>query len=72
MERFLVSSSVLHSVGYDPLTWVMELAFHSGGVYQYYGISTEVFDTFISSPSLGSYFCAHIKGAFDWEKQNSP
>ncbi|WP_394854027.1 KTSC domain-containing protein [Citrobacter freundii] len=35
MIRQPVSSSNLQSVGYDQATSTLEIAFHSGGIYQY-------------------------------------
>ena len=37
MERQSVSSSNLHSVGYDQESAVLEIKFKEGGVYQYSG-----------------------------------
>jgi hypothetical protein len=38
MNRISVNSSDLASVGYDPNTSMLEVAFRSGGVYQYFNV----------------------------------
>ncbi|EPE1183623.1 KTSC domain-containing protein [Providencia stuartii] len=42
MNRVPVSSSNLQSVGYDPATHVLEIAFHSGGIYQYLNVPAHI------------------------------
>jgi hypothetical protein len=61
MTRIPVTSSVLASVGYDPLRWILELEFHSGRVYEYYNISLGIYNGLLSAPSHGRYFCCHIR-----------
>ena len=63
MERTRVSSSNLESVGYDPETSVLEVAFLNGGVYQYSGVPAPVYSGLMSASSHGSYFDAHVKKA---------
>lgn len=63
MERTRVSSSNLGSVGYDPATRVLEVAFLNGGVYQYSGVPASVYSGLMSASSHGSYFDAHVKKA---------
>jgi hypothetical protein len=38
MNRIAVQSSNVTSVGYDASSSTLEVAFHSGGVYQYFGV----------------------------------
>lgn len=61
MLRQPVASSDLHSVGYDPGRRLLEIAFHSGGVYQYSGVPDGVYRGLMSAGSKGRYFHAHIK-----------
>jgi hypothetical protein len=62
MNRNPVTSSVLASVGYDPMTWILELEFHSGRVYEYYNIPQKVYTDLLSAPSHGRFFCHNIRG----------
>lgn len=64
MDRTLVRSSNIRSVGYDPASRTLEMEFHSGGVYQYSGVSGTVFQAFMRAASKGSYFHDHIKDRY--------
>lgn len=52
MERHVVSSSRIRSIGWD--NCIMEVEFHNGSVYQYYDVSQTEYQRFLLSPSLGS------------------
>ncbi|MEM2161095.1 MAG: KTSC domain-containing protein [Candidatus Nitrosotenuis sp.] len=68
MNRIPVQSSNLRSVGYDPNTRTLEIEFHSGGIYQYSGISQQMYEGLMSAPSKGSYFAQHIKNNYGYRK----
>jgi hypothetical protein len=59
--REQVSSSNLASVGYDPAAQILEIEFHSGGVYQYFGVPTDIYQGLMAASSHGSYFDQFIK-----------
>jgi len=61
MDRIPVSSTTLISVGYDESTSVLELEFQKTGIYQYFGVPTEVHEQLMAAPSQGAYFNAVIK-----------
>lgn len=63
MNHVPVSSSNLRSVGYDPATHVLEIAFHSSGIYQYSGVPPHIHSGLMNASSKGQYFDAHIKKA---------
>ena len=52
MVRHPVSSSRIANVGWE--NDVMEVQFHNGAIYQYYGVSQSEYQNFLNSPSLGS------------------
>jgi hypothetical protein len=56
MNRQYVSSSRIASVGWENNT--LEVQFHNGVVYQYYGVSESEYRSFMDSPSLGSALSA--------------
>ena len=64
MTRQSVSSSNIASIGYDPKSQTLEIEFHSGGIYQYYGVSQTLYEDLMSASSHGSYFHQHIKGRY--------
>ena len=68
MERRRVSSSNLHSVGYDPYTSTLEMRFHHGGIYRYFGVPVQVHAALMGAASHGRYFHRHIKDAYRHSK----
>ncbi len=63
MERVKVQSSNLASVGYDSSEQTLEIEFHHGGVYQYYGVPEDRHIGLMSADSHGKYFDQYIKKA---------
>ena len=61
MERTPVISSNIVSIGYDPEIQTLEIEFKNGSVYQYSGVPSDEFDSFMSADSRGTYFHARIK-----------
>jgi hypothetical protein len=68
MNRQPVSSSNLRSVGYDPAAHVLEIEFHSGGIYQYTGVPASIHTALMQAGSKGSYFHDHIKDRYSTRK----
>jgi hypothetical protein len=68
MIRIPVISSVLLSIGYDPESWILELEFHSGWIYEYYNVPESTYNALMAATSLGKYFCSEIKGEGYWER----
>lgn len=74
MRRTNVESSQIHSVGYDPETLILEVAFRTKSpdqvsVYQYDDVSEDVYDAFMASSSKGKFLHAHIKnGGYPFRK----
>lgn len=64
MDRDPVSSSNLQSVGYDAESSTLEVEFHHGGIYQYYGVPESAYRALMSAGSVGSYFSRNIRGAY--------
>lgn len=68
MLRQPVSSSNLLSVGYDSSSSILEIAFHSGGVYQYYNVPQSIYIALLNAPSKGKYFHHYIKKIYRYRK----
>ena len=68
LNRLPVQSSNLRSVGYDSSTKVLEIEFHSGGIYQYSNVSENVYSALISASSKGKYFASYIKDSYPARK----
>jgi hypothetical protein len=55
MKRTPVESSMISSVGYDPVAEVLEVEFNSGGVYQYGELSEQTYRELMGAESKGGY-----------------
>jgi hypothetical protein len=63
MQRTPVVSSTISSVGYDLQLMVLEVQFHSGGVYQYFGVPQPVYRGLMIAGSKGGYLDTFVKKA---------
>jgi len=63
MDRQQVDSSMALSLGYDELTFTLEIEFRSGEVWRYHNVPENVYLEMISG-SIGKYFQAHIKDQY--------
>jgi len=68
LTRTPVSSSNLKSVGYDQNTEILEVEFHSGGIYQYSNVPSSVHIALMSAGSVGSYFNQHVKNKYSFKQ----
>lgn len=66
LQRQSVSSSRIHSVGYDREKRTLEIQFHDQGIYQYIEVPERIYKDFISAAVLskGRFFDGVIKGKF--------
>lgn len=62
MERTLVTSRNITSIGYDPTTCVLEVEFKTG-IYQYYNVPADIFESLMQAPSKGSFFDQYVRKA---------
>jgi len=68
MERELVSSSTIVSVGYDQQSETLEIEFKGGMVYQYYNVPARIYEQLMESGSKGQFHSANIKNAFPYSR----
>ena len=61
MERILITSNNLKSVGYDAETETLEIEFKNGDIYQYTRVSEYVYISLMNATSKGSYFAKNIR-----------
>lgn len=64
MERKKVSASKLLSAGYDPTRRILEVEFNTGAVYQYSGVSPDLYRRFMVADAKSSFFEDHIEEGF--------
>ncbi len=67
MDRVLVKSSFIDSVGYEGD--ILEVVYKGGKTYRYIGVPFDLYKSVIGSESIGKAVREHIvKGGFDVEK----
>jgi len=64
MEREMVTSSTVLSIGYEPTSSTLEVEFKNGGVYQYYNVPEMIYQQLMASDSKGKFLHAYIKPAY--------
>lgn len=60
MKRITVDSKNIKSIGHDRETWILEVEFHSGLVYQYQNVPRVVYAAILIAPSAGSYLYRNV------------
>ena len=68
MDRQPVRSSNIRSVGYQPNAQILELEFHSGGIYRYSGVPEMICTNLMRAESKGSYFHKQIKDRYPFTR----
>ena len=63
-----VSSSNLHSVGYDPDSQTLRIKFKEGGTYDYYNVPETRFIGLMNAGSKGGYHDSYIKDRYRYRK----
>ena len=64
MDRQHVHSSSISSVGYEIEAQILELEFHSGGVYRYSSVPESIYRALMDAGSKGSYFHDNIRNRY--------
>ena len=78
MEYIPVKSSNVASIGYDPATEELHVAFkpkkegEEGRVYSYAGVPYDKYKQFLNAPSVGSHFAAHIRNNYQSHRIDTP
>lgn len=62
-----VQSSNLAAIDYD-WSGTLTIAFHSGGVYEYYQVPPSEYHGLMNAGSHGRYFHAHIKNRYPYRR----
>ena len=68
MNRTPVESSMLVSVGYDPVDEILELEFHTSGIYQYGEVPEEIYRELMAAESKGGYFLEYIQDQYPYAR----
>jgi hypothetical protein len=62
IRRDPVDSSVIATMGYDPLAKLLDIEFkESGDLYRYFDVPASEYQAFMEAPSKGIYFNTEFK-----------
>ena len=61
-------SSNLARFGYDGNTQTLSVEFKNGGLYNYYDVPMNVFESMKHAPSKGQFLASQIKGNFRYAR----
>jgi len=67
MEREMVTSSNVLSIGYEPFSNTLEVEFKSG-IYQYYNVPEPIYEELMKSDSKGKFMSTYIKPAYPYSR----
>ena len=68
MEKYIVASSNIASLGYDPDTETLEVEFLNGSIYQYFNVPQNIFDQLYQASSKGRFLNTYIKNAYPFSR----
>ena len=68
MNRVSVTSSDIKSIGYSEPEQVLEIEFHSGGIYQYANVSESDHAALMAASSHGKHFHRTIRDRYPTTK----
>ncbi len=66
--RIPVRSSNLHSVGYDPFSGTLEIAFRNGRIYEYFNVPAGIYEGLMRAGSHGKFFALFIRPAYPFRR----
>jgi hypothetical protein len=69
MELSKVRSKSIEAIGYDKDEELLEVVFKSGEVYVYKDVPHNIYMSFMTAPSLGTFFNEYVKNDFEFEKK---
>jgi len=61
VQREPVDSSSIAAVGYDAGTRTLEIEFHNGRIYQFFGVPAEMAQALRAAKSTGAYFNKYVR-----------
>lgn len=64
VQFYLVESTSIAAIGYDPNARFLEVRFHSGSLYRYEHVSIATWLEFSAAPSKGRYFNEAVRNEF--------
>ena len=64
MNRTIIESTMIRSIGYDADNATLEVEFNSGAIWQYYDFPESIWYEFEGTDSKGKFFHKEIKNQY--------
>lgn len=68
VDRVVVSSTSIASIGYEVRSGTLEIEFNNRRVYQYYAVPQSAYDALMAASSKGQFFVTQIKDRFFFDR----
>jgi hypothetical protein len=68
MQRDVVASSNIASVGYDVATETLEIEFTNSSIYQYYNVTQGLYEQFKAAPTKGVFLNTYIRNVYPFSR----
>ena len=68
IDREIVSSSNVASIGYDEQTETLEVEFLNGTIYQYFNVGVDLYEQLRAAPSKGQFLNTYIRNAYPYSR----
>lgn len=68
MQREIVQSTNVLSIGYDTQSQTLEVEFQKSGIYQYYNVPQHMYENLMSSSSKGQFMNAYIIKGYPYSR----
>ncbi|HEV7453762.1 MAG TPA: KTSC domain-containing protein [Candidatus Saccharimonadales bacterium] len=66
MDRLLVNSTNIITVGYDADSKTLEVEFQSGKIYQYSDVPEDIYQELMAASSKGQFFHDNVMNQYDF------
>lgn len=68
MQRDLVQSTNILSIGYDAESQTLEVEFQKSGIYQYYNVPQHVHEELMAAPSKGQFLNVYVTKGYPYSR----
>ena len=68
VDRQLVPSTSIRSIGYDQSSSALEIEFHDSGAYRYFDVPEFLYQGLLLAKSKGSFFNRRLAGRYRFER----
>ena len=71
-QRVFVESACITSIAFSAQENVLQLEFHNGLAYEYFGVPTVLYSDLLSAQSKGAFVARFIRGQFPFRRLEQP